>query len=110
MRNAFKEWAIVVDALGRGDQILILRKGGIAEGRDGFRVDHQNFLLFPTLYHQQRDCVTPGGRLGLMRSNPRGLHPPGSGSSMWPRRPDGGRSVRFMTSGNCGNSTSGEMK
>jgi hypothetical protein len=63
MRHAFKEWAIVVDALGRGDQILILRKGGIAEGRDGFRVDHQNFLLFPTLYHQQRECVTPGGQV-----------------------------------------------
>ena len=33
MRTAFKEWAIVVDALGRGEQIIILRKGGISEGR-----------------------------------------------------------------------------
>ena len=57
MRTAFKEWAVVVDALGRGDQILILRKGGIAEGRDGFQLDHPEFLLFPTLYHQQRDLV-----------------------------------------------------
>jgi hypothetical protein len=58
MRTAFKEWAIVVDALGRGDQILILRKGGISEGRGGFQVDHQQFLLFPTLFHQQRESIT----------------------------------------------------
>ena len=32
MRLAFKEWAIIVDALGRGEQILILRKGGLQEG------------------------------------------------------------------------------
>ena len=49
MRIAFKEWAVVVDALGRGEQLLILRKGGIAEGRDGFQVGHERFLLFPTL-------------------------------------------------------------
>jgi hypothetical protein len=58
MRTAFKEWAIVVDALGRGEQILILRKGGISEGRNGFQVEHPQFLLFPTLFHQQRESVT----------------------------------------------------
>jgi len=57
VRTAFKEWAIVVDALGRGEQIIILRKGGIAEGRGGFQVDHREFLLFPTRFHQQRDQV-----------------------------------------------------
>jgi len=58
MRTAFKEWAIVVDALGHGEQILILRKGGIREGRDGFQIEHPQFLLFPTLFHQQRESVT----------------------------------------------------
>ena len=57
MRTAFKEWAIVVDALGRGEQILILRKGGISEGRGGFQMEHSQFLLFPTLFHQQRESV-----------------------------------------------------
>ena len=57
MRTAFKEWAIVVDALGRGEQIIILRKGGIAEGRGGFKVEHPRFLLFSTLFHQQREAV-----------------------------------------------------
>jgi hypothetical protein len=59
VRVAFKEWAVVVDALGRGDQILILRKGGISEGRGGFQVEHPSFLLFSTLFHQQRESVSP---------------------------------------------------
>lgn len=59
MRTAFKEWAVVVDALGRGEQILILRKGGIHEGKGGFQVEHPRFWLFPTLFHQQRDSVLP---------------------------------------------------
>ena len=32
----FKEWAVVCEATGRGRQCIILRKGGIAEGREGF--------------------------------------------------------------------------
>jgi len=59
MRVAFKEWAIVVDALLHGEQILILRKGGIREGKGGFKVEHDRFLLFPTLFHQQRESVIP---------------------------------------------------
>jgi hypothetical protein len=59
MRAAFKEWAIIVDALGHGGQIIILRKGGISEGRGGFKMEHPRFLLFPTLFHQQRDSVIP---------------------------------------------------
>lgn len=62
MRTAFKEWAIVVDALGRGEQILILRKGGIAEGPGGFRVEHPRFALFPTQFHQQRESVLPAAQ------------------------------------------------
>jgi hypothetical protein len=59
MRIAFKEWAAIVDALGTGRQIVILRKGGISEGTGGFQVDHPEFLLFPTLFHQQRKSVLP---------------------------------------------------
>ena len=57
MRAAFKEWAVVVDALGRGIQTVILRKGGISVGPGGFQVAHNRFLLFPTLFHQQRESV-----------------------------------------------------
>ena len=63
MRIAFKEWAIVVDALGHGEQIIILRKGGISEGRGGFQPEHPQFLLFPTLFHQQRESVLPAAQI-----------------------------------------------
>ena len=49
---AFKEWAAVCAALGDGTQILIVRKGGIHEGREGFRVAHGEFWLFPTYVHE----------------------------------------------------------
>ena len=49
---AFKEWAVICDALEQGRQTLILRKGGIHEGRDGFRVAHSEFWLFPTYLHE----------------------------------------------------------
>ena len=53
----FKEWAVVCAALASGRQSLILRKGGIHEGRDGFRVAHREFWLFPTGFHQEPDSV-----------------------------------------------------
>src|ERR1700744_5564437 len=57
MRAAFKEWAVIVDALGRGDQIVILRKGGISEGAGGFQISQPTFSLFSTLFHKQRESV-----------------------------------------------------
>jgi hypothetical protein len=66
-RTALKEWAVACEALGRGDQILLLRKGGIREeGRD-FRVEHPEFLLFPTFEHQRADLVKPASRPALER-------------------------------------------
>ena len=56
---AFKDWSLICDALGQGQQSLILRKGGIAEGRQGFRFKHDAFFLFPTQYHQQAERVRP---------------------------------------------------
>jgi hypothetical protein len=53
MIPGFKEWTLVCDALGRGEQSMIIRKGGIAEGRAGFRFQYEEFLLFPTLFHEQ---------------------------------------------------------
>ena len=55
----FKDWAVVCAALGHGRQSIILRKGGIAEGRQGFRFKHEEFFLFPTQYHQQMEKVRP---------------------------------------------------
>jgi hypothetical protein len=49
----FKEWAFVCDALTQGVQTVILRKGGIHEGRGGFQFKHDSFFLFPTWFHTQ---------------------------------------------------------
>jgi len=53
MSIGFKEWALVCEALGAGRQSIILRKGGIAEGREGFRFKNRAFFLFPTFFHEQ---------------------------------------------------------
>ncbi|MBI3071098.1 MAG: DUF1802 family protein [Deltaproteobacteria bacterium] len=64
---AFKEWAVVVEALRTGRQALILRKGGVAE-RDGeFRVDHDRFWLFPTYEHQNAVELKPEAHETLAR-------------------------------------------
>lgn len=62
MKIAFKEWAVIVDALGNGEQIIILRKGGISESLGRFQIEHERFLLFPTLFHQQRESVLPAAQ------------------------------------------------
>jgi hypothetical protein len=54
---AFKEWEVVCQALEDGRQSVILRKGGIHEGREGFSFAHEEFLLFPTRFHAQGDYV-----------------------------------------------------
>lgn len=51
----FKEWAFVCDALTQGVQTIILRKGGIHEGRGGFEFKHRDFFLFPTWFHTQAE-------------------------------------------------------
>ena len=58
MTVAFKEWQVVCEALRQGKQSIIFRKGGIAEGREGFEFRHQQFYLYPTLFHQQYEQTT----------------------------------------------------
>lgn len=57
---AFKEWQIVCDALASGRQSILLRKGGIHEGRAGFSFAHSSFFLFPTRFHNQSGQVREG--------------------------------------------------
>ena len=54
---ALKEWAVTVEALGNGLQVLLLRKGGISESGKHFRVAHPEFLLYPTFEHQREDLL-----------------------------------------------------
>jgi hypothetical protein len=59
LRIALKEWAIVVHALSEGSQILLLRKGGIAEPNGEFRLAAREFFLYPTWEHQQVELLQP---------------------------------------------------
>ena len=54
---ALTEWAVAVKALGRGEQALILRKGGIHRDDRDFRLVHPEFLLFPTYLHQKAELI-----------------------------------------------------
>jgi len=58
--TGFKEWQVVCDALANGRQSIILRKGGIHEGREGFSFAHDSFFLFPTRFHAQAEHVREG--------------------------------------------------
>ena len=54
-RTALKEWAVLIDAMVRGDVVAMVRKGGIREQRAGFEVRHSRFLLYPTYFHENTD-------------------------------------------------------
>lgn len=54
---ALKEWGVTCEALAAGDQVLVVRKGGIGEKR--FALPHPRFFLFPTYLHQRPELVKP---------------------------------------------------
>jgi hypothetical protein len=62
---ALKEWAVTVQALAQGRQVLLLRKGGIHEEGKDFRVVHPEFLLYPTYEHQREDLLKPAAQPSL---------------------------------------------
>jgi hypothetical protein len=76
-RTALKEWAVVCQALDRGRQTVSLRKGGINEPRDGFRVEHREFWLFPTQFHEGRESLVPEAE-PLLAETLNNLAPPGT--------------------------------
>jgi hypothetical protein len=58
-RTALKEWAVLCDAMARGDIIAMVRKGGIREQRGGFAVRHDRFVLYPTFFHERDGELAP---------------------------------------------------
>jgi hypothetical protein len=64
-RIAFKEWAVTVRALAAGQQIALVRKGGIREEGREFRVEEPRFLLYPTYEHQRADLLQAPYRADL---------------------------------------------
>ena len=55
--TALKEWSNVIEALGRGEQVILIRKGGLADPK--FGVEAERFYLYPTFYHQPARGAEP---------------------------------------------------
>ena len=58
-RVALKEWAAIEDALANGRLTVLVRKGGIYEKRGDFQVEHRDFWIFPTGWHQNESELSP---------------------------------------------------
>ncbi|MCU1227279.1 MAG: hypothetical protein JWO97_163 [Acidobacteria bacterium] len=48
--TSLKEWASAIESLGSGEQVILIRKGGIADPT--FGVEAERFYLYPTYFHQ----------------------------------------------------------
>jgi len=70
-RSALKEWAVLVDAMLRGELVAMVRKGGIREQRAGFSVRHDRFLLYPTFFHEKVNELAPRYAASLETSHAR---------------------------------------
>ena len=57
--TALKEWSSVVEALKSGRQVMLIRKGGLADRGKLFAVEETEFFLYPTYLHQQVEFVRP---------------------------------------------------
>lgn len=49
---ALKEWATVLEAMGKGEQLVLIRKGGLIEPGSGFELLSKTFVFYPTFEHQ----------------------------------------------------------
>ena len=56
---ALKEWSATIDALASGDQLFLLRKGGIRETNRRFELPHRRFLLYPAHFHEADLLLKP---------------------------------------------------
>jgi hypothetical protein len=57
VERALKEWAVVVDAIAAGQQLILLRKGGIDDVGGEFKLETSHFVLWPTYLHQEGDWL-----------------------------------------------------
>lgn len=57
--TALKEWASVLEAIDRGEQLVLIRKGGLIEPGSGFELADSCFVLYPTFEHQTIHYLRP---------------------------------------------------
>lgn len=55
--TALKEWSNIIDSLGRGAQMILIRKGGLAD--PDFGLESREFYLYPTFFHQGESDARP---------------------------------------------------
>ncbi len=56
---ALKEWATVLEAMARGEQLVLIRKGGLVEPGAGFDLVADTFVFYPTFEHQAVQYLRP---------------------------------------------------
>ena len=56
---ALKEWALTCRSLRDGEQVVLLRKGGLLDEDGVFHLEHRSFWLQPTFLHQDEALVKP---------------------------------------------------
>lgn len=59
---ALKEWAVIVQALLHGEQVVDIRKGGLREDGRHFSVQSHRLWLYPTVEHQKVELLKPAYR------------------------------------------------
>lgn len=67
---ALREWAALCDRLATGEQILLLRTGGIHERAfrgAGAQVEHREFWLLPTYLHESAGRLVPAAHTRFER-------------------------------------------
>ncbi len=74
---ALREWAVAVKALEEGRQVIVLRKGGIAEETKEFRLESPRFYLFPSFEHQRPNLVIPEAAGGVEQTQAEAALTPG---------------------------------
>lgn len=62
---ALKEWAVSVKALHDGEQIIVMRKGGIIEETRDFQLLSHSFYLMPAYEHQRKELLKEHYRAGI---------------------------------------------
>ncbi|MEI7026141.1 DUF1802 family protein [Paenibacillus sp. y28] len=62
---ALRDWAVIIEAMRKGEQLLIMRKGGIAEETRDFRLASRSFFLYPAYEHQKAEQLKPEHRHGI---------------------------------------------
>ena len=68
---ALKEWATVLEAMANGEQLVLIRKGGLIEPGSGFELLSPTFVFYPTFEHQAVNYLRPPFRAYFDDANAR---------------------------------------